>query len=66
MRIVVDRELCTGQAVCQSMAADIFEIGDDGEVEIKAAIVPDGRLAEAERAVACCPNAALRLVSRES
>jgi ferredoxin len=63
MRIVVDRELCTGQAICESIAADIFELSDDGELEIKAAMVPDGRLGEVERAVACCPNAALRLVS---
>jgi ferredoxin len=63
MRIVVDRELCTGQAICESIAVDIFELSDDGELEIKAAMVPDGRLGEVERAVACCPNAALRLVS---
>ena len=63
MRIVVDRELCTGQGICESIAAGIFEVSDDDELEIKAAIVPDGRLGEVERAVACCPNAALRLVS---
>ena len=62
MRIVVDRELCTGQAMCESIAPDIFEINDDGELEVKAAEIPDGRLGEAERAVACCPNAALHLV----
>ena len=62
MRIVVDRGLCTGQAVCESIAADIFEVSDNDELEIKAALVPDGRLGEVERAVACCPNAALRLV----
>jgi ferredoxin len=62
MQIVVDRGLCTGQGVCESIAADIFEVSDDDELEIKAALVPDGRLGEVERAVTCCPNAALRLV----
>jgi ferredoxin len=63
MRIVVDRELCTGQAICESIAADIFEVSDDDELEIKAEQVQDDRLGAVERAVACCPNAALRLVS---
>ena len=62
MRIVVDSELCTGQAMCESIAADIFQVTEDGQVEIRVAVVPDGRLGEAERAVSCCPNGALELV----
>lgn len=61
MRIVVDRDLCTGQAVCSSIAADLFRVTDDGQVEILLAVVPDGRLGEAELAVSCCPNGALEL-----
>jgi ferredoxin len=61
MRIVVDRGLCTGQAMCESIAADIFEINDDDELEVKTALVPGNRLGEVQRAVACCPNAALSL-----
>jgi ferredoxin len=61
MRIVVERGLCTGQAMCESIAADIFEINDDGELEVKTVPVPGSRLGEVERAVACCPNAALSL-----
>ncbi len=62
MRIVVDRELCTGQAMCSSIAADMFAVTGDGQVEILLAVVPDGRLGEAELAVSCCPNGALELV----
>jgi ferredoxin len=61
MRIIVDRAQCTGQGMCESIAADIFEVNDDGELELKTATVPDGRLADVEEAVACCPNQALRL-----
>jgi ferredoxin len=61
MRIVVDRDLCTGQAMCESIAPDIFRVTDDGQVEIQVAVVPDGRLGEAEWAVSCCPNQALEL-----
>jgi ferredoxin len=47
--------------MCESIAADIFEINDDDELEVKTAVVPDSRLGEVQRAVACCPNAALSL-----
>jgi ferredoxin len=62
MRIVVDRDRCTGQAMCESIASDIFRVTDDGQVEILVAVVPDGRLSQAEWAVSCCPNEALELV----
>jgi ferredoxin len=62
MRIVVDRDRCTGQAMCESIASDIFRVTDDGQVEIQVAVVPDGRLSQAEWAVSCCPNEALELV----
>jgi ferredoxin len=61
MRIVVDRDLCTGQAMCESIAPDIFRVTDDGQVKIQVAVVPDGRLSEVEWAVSCCPNQALEV-----
>ena len=61
MRIVVDRDLCTGQGMCESIAPDFFRVTEDGQVEIQVAVVPDGRLSEAELAVTCCPNEALEL-----
>ena len=41
MRIIVDRTRCTGQAMCESVAPDIFRVADDGQVEIRVAVVPD-------------------------
>ena len=62
MRIVVDRELCTGQGMCESIAPSLFRVSEeDGQVEIQVAVVPDARLSEAELAVTCCPNEALKL-----
>ncbi len=61
MRIVVDKELCTGQAMCESLAPDLFRVGDGGQVDLQVAVVPDGRLGQAELAVSCCPNGALEL-----
>ena len=61
MRIVVDRDRCTGQRMCESIAPDIFRVAGDGKVKIQVAVVPDGRLDEAEGAVSCCPNQALEV-----
>jgi ferredoxin len=61
MRIIVDRTRCTGLGMCESVAPDVFEVNDDGELELRTDTVPDGRLVEVEQAVACCPNEALRL-----
>jgi ferredoxin len=63
VRITVDRTRCTGQAMCESIAPDLFRVDDEGLLTLTAGAVPDGRLDDAEQAVACCPNEALRLSS---
>jgi ferredoxin len=63
MRIVVDKDLCTGQAMCESVAPDLFRVAADGQVDIQVAVVPDGRLGKAKLAASCCPNGALELES---
>jgi ferredoxin len=48
--------------MCESIAPNLFRVSEeDGQVEIQVAVVPDGRLSEAELAVTCCPNEALKL-----
>jgi ferredoxin len=61
MRIIVDRTRCTGLGMCESVAPDVFEVNDDGDLVLKATSVPEGHLVAVEQAVACCPNEALRL-----
>jgi ferredoxin len=61
MRIVVDKDVCTGQAVCQSIAPDLFLVDGGSQAHIRVAVVPDDRLAQAKLAVSCCPNGALEL-----
>ncbi|MFJ8816302.1 ferredoxin [Amycolatopsis thermoflava] len=61
MRIFVDRGRCTGQGMCEALVPDLFEVDDGGVLALKADVPPEGRLAEVEEAVACCPNVALRL-----
>jgi len=61
MKIIVDRNKCTGLGICESLAPDVFEVNDDGDLELKTEEVPDGLLSDVEAAVAGCPTEALRL-----
>ncbi|MFJ1765437.1 ferredoxin [Amycolatopsis sp. NPDC088138] len=61
MRIEADRGKCDGLGMCEAMAPDFFEVGDDGTV-----VVLDERPGEDHRqdvaaAVDSCPVLALKL-----
>jgi ferredoxin len=61
-KIVLDETRCTGLGICEAMAADYFEVQDDGSLAILKADVCDADLAEVRSAVASCPTEALLLV----
>ncbi|HSV40883.1 MAG TPA: ferredoxin [Nocardioidaceae bacterium] len=63
MRIVVDRDKCTGMGVCESIASDFFEVADDGTLEVYVDEVTDQRIDKVREAVDGCPAFALRLES---
>lgn len=61
MKIFVDRAKCTGLGICESLAPDVFEVDDDGNLVLLADDVPEGGLDDVESAVAGCPTEALRI-----
>ncbi|MEV4144442.1 ferredoxin [Amycolatopsis sp. NPDC049691] len=61
MKIVVDWNKCTGLGICESLAPDVFEVNDAGELELKLEVIADDQLSEVEEAVAGCPTEALRI-----
>lgn len=61
MKIIVDYNKCTGLGICESLAPDVFEVDDAGDLVLKTDTVPDGELDDVEAAVAGCPTEALRL-----
>lgn len=61
MRINVDTDRCTGHGVCESIADDIFEVGDDGIVHLLVEDIAADRGVDLESAVAECPTQALSL-----
>lgn len=61
MRVEVDLAKCTGHGICESIAEDVFEVGDDGVVVIHDAQRPESDRERMLRAVTGCPVGALRL-----
>lgn len=61
MRIKVDTDRCTGHGICESLASDIFEVGDDGMVHLLIDDLPEERRQVLESAVGECPTQALSL-----
>jgi sterol 14-demethylase len=61
-RVVVDRDLCQGHAVCQSEAPEVFSVSKKGELTVLDDQPPDDEREAVDRAVRECPTHALRIV----
>jgi ferredoxin len=61
--IVVDRTRCTGIGICESIAEEYFEVGDDGALILHSETFTEQDRATVEEAVRACPAKALKLVS---
>jgi ferredoxin len=61
VRIVVDRDRCEGLGMCEAMAHEFFEVGEDGYVSVLGETPPAERRAEIQAAVDACPVSALSL-----
>jgi ferredoxin len=61
MRVIVDETLCEASGFCESLAPDIFEIGDADVVHVTAGEVPEHLEIDVHAAVDQCPKAALRI-----
>lgn len=61
MKIVADKHTCEGLGMCEAMAPDLFEVGEDGYVDVLDAEPGEDLRAHVKAAVAACPVSALRL-----
>jgi len=62
MRVKVDPDLCEANGFCESIASDVFELGDEDVVQIADGPVPEGREIDVRAAVEQCPRAALKII----
>ena len=61
MRIVLDENKCSSLGMCESVAPNFFEVGDDGALNLLNPTPPEDRRARMEEAVAACPTSALSI-----
>ena len=61
MRIVLDENKCSSLGMCESVAPDVFEVGDDGALKLLNPTPPGEQRALMEEAVAACPTSALSI-----
>ena len=62
MRVVVNRDVCEGNAFCVKEAPEVFALGDDDQVRILAEQPDEALRAKVDRAVRRCPRNALTLL----
>jgi ferredoxin len=61
VRIVLDENKCSSLGMCESVAPDFFEVGDDGALNLLNPLPPEDQRALLEEAVVACPTAALSI-----
>lgn len=64
MKIILDRSRCTGIGICESIAEDYFEVGDDGVLRMLAVDVPPEDEERLRDAIQSCPARALAVGER--
>ncbi|HEV7872077.1 MAG TPA: ferredoxin [Modestobacter sp.] len=57
-RVVVDRERCMSSGVCEMQAPEVFELDDDGVLQVRR----PRDFSPVETAVRACPTGAFELV----
>jgi hypothetical protein len=62
VKVIVDRDLCEGNARCVQLAPRVFRTDDNDKLEILIDEVPEDLREAVESAVAVCPRQALRLL----
>lgn len=61
MKIVVDYDLCEGNAECMKAAPEVFVVGDDDRAKILIENPGEELRAKVEKAVRRCPRQAITL-----
>ncbi len=61
MKISLDRSKCSGHAMCNAVAPELFPLDDEGYSILQPQVVAAGDLQLARNGVAACPEGALSL-----
>jgi ferredoxin len=61
MKVLIDYDLCEGNAVCMKVCPEVFTVGDDDRARLLVTNPGAELRAKLEAAVRRCPRQALRL-----
>lgn len=61
-RVSVETTLCASTGMCESVAPELFEIDDDGALQVLQPELADAQVERAREAARACPTRALRVV----
>jgi len=61
MKVVVDLQLCEGNARCMEAAPEVFDVGDDDKARLLNANPPESLREKLKLAVRMCPRQAIAL-----
>ncbi len=62
MKLVVDYDLCEGNAECMKAAPEVFEVGDDDRAKLLVERPGEDLRAKVEKAVRRCPRQAITVI----
>jgi ferredoxin len=65
LKIVVDYDLCEGNAYCVKAAPAVFRVDENDHLQLLMASAPEEMRARVERAVRTCPKRAVSFVEEE-
>ncbi len=65
MKVVINMDLCEGNARCQEAAPEVFQVGEDDRAHLLMAEPPESQRAAIERAVRLCPRQAITIEEEE-
>jgi ferredoxin len=60
-RVEVDRDRCVGSGTCEALAPAVFEVDDDGVLNVLRGEPGEAELPDVRDAVTACPTRALAL-----
>lgn len=61
MKVIVDQDLCMGCGVCESIAPEIFELGDELHAKVILDPISEKYRLVVEEAIAECPELAIKI-----
>lgn len=62
MRVIVDPDLCMGCGVCESIAPEIFTLGDELHAKVILDPISEKFRFSVEEAISECPEMAIKII----